>query len=149
MTSQCPAVGVVLDFYAAIQKKDVDALTAILDTRFAEDVTVEIPPSLYYGGKYEGRDTLKKLFGGLAHPKSAIDASTFTVERIVGQDDLVSAELSFAWRGRGGGEPLMTGNTEWITFRDGKVSSIRAFYQDTAACRATDEASRSAHRSPS
>lgn len=142
MTTTTTPMDIMREFYAAIQNKDVDALTAILDASFAEDVVVQIPPSLYYGGTYRGRETLKKLFAGLVHPKSAIDATSFKVEAMIGTEKDVAAELSFAWRGRGGGEPLLTGNLEWITFDEGRVTSIKAFYRDTAECKAVDDASR-------
>lgn len=145
MTTSTAPMDTMREFYAAIQSKDVPALTAILDASFAEDVVVHIPTSLYYGGTYRGRETLKKLFAGLVHPKSAIDATTFKVDAMIGTDKDVAVELSFAWRGRGGGDPLLTGNLEWITFDEGRVTSIRAFYRDTAECKAVDDASRAAN----
>lgn len=140
MTVQEP-IDVVRDFYSAIQRKDIAALTAILGTAFAEDAIVRLPESLYYGGEYKGRESLERLFSGLAHPKSAVDADSMTMDHIIGNDEQVVVVLSFQWRGRRSSESMRTGNVEWFTFSDGLVTEVRSYYADTARCVALDQGS--------
>jgi ketosteroid isomerase-like protein len=132
------ATDIVRNFYARIIEKDLDGINEIIDTHFAQDAVVRIPQSLYYGGEYRGRSVLKKLFSGLAHPKSAVKADSMQVEQMCGDTNCVAAMLSFEWRGRGG-KSVMTRNTEWFTFDEGRVVEIRAFYEDTAQCLVIDQ----------
>ncbi|GAB4658963.1 nuclear transport factor 2 family protein [Mycobacterium avium] len=132
-------IDIVREFYSGVIEKDLDRINAVIDTYFADDAVVRIPQSLYYGGEYRGKPTLKQLFSGLAHPKSAVRADSMQLERICGSGDSVAAMLSFEWRGRGG-DKLLTKNIEWFTFQEGRIIEICAFYEDTARCVAVDQA---------
>jgi ketosteroid isomerase-like protein len=132
-------VDIVREFYAGVIAKDLDCINAMIDTYFAQDAIVRMPQSLYYGGEYRGQTALKQLFSGLAHPKSAVRADSMRLERVCGSGDCVATILSFEWRGRGG-DKLLTRNTEWFTFEDGRITEILAFYEDTAQCVAVDQA---------
>lgn len=132
------ALDIVREFYSRVIDKDLDGINEVIDAYFAEDAIVRIPQSLYYGGEYCGRAALKKLFSGLAHPKSAVKADSMQVERMCGDEKLVAAMLSLEWRGRSGTK-LVTKNTEWFTFNAGRIVEIWAFYEDTAACLAVDQ----------
>lgn len=142
MSTDKKPIDIVREFYDAVRAKDIDTIGRIVDNGFSPDVVVRLPSSLYYGGEYRGGSEVKRLFSGLAHPKSAVNADTLVVEHIIGTDDCVAAVLTFEWRGRGGGEPLRTGNIEWIVFRDGLISELFAYYQDTARCIALDSTPR-------
>jgi hypothetical protein len=133
---------IVREFYAGVIGGDTDRVNAAIDSHFSQDAIVRMPESLYYGGEYQGAATLKKLFAGLAHPKSAVRADTMQLERVGGSGDYVVTLLSCEWRGRSGGK-LQTRITEWIEFDEkDRITEICAFYADTAQCVAVDQAPR-------
>ena len=138
MSTDKKPIDLVREFYNAVRAKDIDTIGRIIDIGFSPDVVVKLPSSLYYGGQYRGASEIKRLFTGLAHPKSAVNAETLVVEHIIGTEEYVASVLTFEWRGRGGGEPLRTGNAEWFFFRDGLITELCAYYEDTARCAALD-----------
>jgi hypothetical protein len=131
---------VVERFYAAVSAKNVDAIVQLADDRFAPDVVVREPESLPYGGSYEGLEKVKRLFTGLASPRSPIDAEQMVIAEIMEAvsvaDHLnhVVVAIRFPWTVPGAEEPLQTKALEWWTFTDLKVTEIQAFYWDTGAC---------------
>ncbi|MEX5635368.1 nuclear transport factor 2 family protein [Parafrankia sp. FMc2] len=128
-----PSVDVVRAFYDALNRRDVDGLTALVNGSFDEAAVLELPPSLPYGGRVAGVAKLRRMFAAMAGGQAVVGPRVVEVERIVGGDDSVVAVLAFDWGPPGGGDAIASGASELWSFRAGKVTSIRAYYWDTAA----------------
>lgn len=124
---------VVERFYAAVAGRDVEAIGAVLDEHLAEDVVFEWPPSLPYGGRVQGADRLRAMFSAMAGSDVKVGPDALTVSSITASDDQVAAEVSFVWYPPGKDESVQSGAFELWTFEGTQVSSVRAFYWDTAA----------------
>jgi ketosteroid isomerase-like protein len=122
---------IITEFYDALRVSNTSTIANLLEEHFADDVVLTIPPSLSYGGTTYGREALKKMLGGMSHPKSPIDPATLTVTRLTATGDEVAAQVTFSWR-IPSGDTISTSNVEWFTFRDGRVAEMNVFYFDTA-----------------
>lgn len=125
--SQSPN-SIVTDFYNAISAGDPDTIGKIIDTCFAEDATIEWPPSLPHGGRVQGSRKLRAIFAAAADPDAKAGAKNLKLIRAIGDGDEIVAWVTFDWVGGSPNEAL-----EMWTFADGKVRSIRAFYWDAGA----------------
>lgn len=132
-------VAVVESFYAAVNAADADAVAAVVDAHFAESVTAEWPASLPYGGTVEGAHRLRRMFVGMAGSDVTIGPGAIEVLSVTGDGQRVAAELAFDWYPPGGSDGVLSGALELWTFEDDRVSSIRAFYWDTAALTAATD----------
>lgn len=124
---------IVERFYAGVSARDAEAIGSVVDDHFAEDASVEWPPSLPYGGRVEGAQRLRKMFVGMTASEVKIGPDAPQVTSITASGDTVAAELSFDWYPPGKPDGVPSGALELWTFDGDKVRSIRAFYWDTAA----------------
>ncbi|MVU80796.1 hypothetical protein GPX89_26525 [Nocardia sp. ET3-3] len=128
---------VVREFYRAIASKDAPALGQLLLDRFASDVVVTWPESLPYGGTIKGATALSALFGRMLAAPDPIGADRIEILGLVDGGNQVAAELKFDWYAPGSEKAIHTGALElWRFSDDGSVLEIRAYYWDTAACKA-------------
>ena len=126
-------VQVVTDFYFALASADPDAVGAVVDAHFAEDVAIEWPPSLPHGGRVEGSRRLRGLFSGIAKATNKAGATNLTLVRTLGDGDHVAAWITFDWKNPGSNDTVPNSAMEVWSFSGGRVHEIRAFYWDTAA----------------
>lgn len=111
---------VVENFYATLFAKDSDLVARIIDEHFAEDAFLHRPETLPGGGRFDGADAIRKfMVAAAAH--GPVDR--FSVAGVIDGGDRIVVEIAFP-----GGCAL-----EVWTIEDMKVTSIRAFYWDTAA----------------
>lgn len=123
---------VVRAFYQAVRDRDGAALEALVAASFDADAAVEWPAGLPYGGRVEGRDVLRKIFGGMAGAASPVGPDNLELASIIDGGSQVAAQLTFDWKF--GGDSIPSGALELWTFDAGLVTEIRAYYWDTAAC---------------
>lgn len=141
MGTESPNAALVRNFYTALAKKDAEILAELVTEHFAEDASLTWPDSLPYGGTVAGAKKLQRLFQGLAGAPAAIGPGNLAVAGIVDGGDSVAADLTFDWYVPGTSDFVPSGALELWRFVDGKVSTIRAFYWDTAElARLTDSA---------
>lgn len=126
-------VAVIEAFYVAVARGDAEALGALVDDHFAGDATIDLPPSLPYGGQFTGAQRLRAMFTGMAGSDARIGPDAFELVSITGDGERVAAELSFDWYPPGKPDGVPSGALELWSFEDDKVSTIRAYYWDTAA----------------
>lgn len=125
---------IVQAFYAAAASKDAAALADLLATSFREDAAVEWPAGLPYGGRFEGTRVLGKVFAGLAAEGAPLGPEKLEVASLVDGGEQIAAQVTFDFRV--GDTVIPSGALELWTFVDGLVAEIRAYYWDTAACKA-------------
>lgn len=137
MESQMPTAAansaVVERFYAAVARRDAEAIGAVLDQHLADDVVFEWPPSLPYGGRVEGADRLRAMFSAMAGSDVKMGPDGLTLTSLTASGDQVAAEVAFVWYPPGKDEAVQSGAFELWTFEGDQVRSVRAFYWDTAA----------------
>jgi ketosteroid isomerase-like protein len=116
-------------FYAALFAKDSDAVAAMIGEHFAPDAVLHRPESLPGGGRTEGADRIARFMVGATKMPAGgpLDIGTMRIASIIDGGDVVAVELAFPFAG------VDTGALEVWTLKDGRVTSIRAFYWDTAA----------------
>lgn len=122
---------IIAEFYDSLRVSNTSKIVNLINENFADDVVLTLPSSLSYGGTTRGREAIKKMLGGMSHPKSPIDPTTLTVTRLAATGDEVAAQVTFSWR-IPSGETIAMSNVEWFTFRDGRVTEMNVFYFDTA-----------------
>ncbi|WP_216893179.1 nuclear transport factor 2 family protein [Nocardia alni] len=128
---QTPAE-IVRAFYDAITAQDPQRLAELAETSFAEDITLDAPPSLPYGGTVRGAHRLSRMFQGMARGPADIGPRNLRMESIVAERDTVVARLAFDYRSPAGSDIASGALEEWA-FTDGRAVTIRAYYWDTAA----------------
>ena len=116
---------VVLDFYDAGARGDMDACFALL----ADDVTWTNIGTTRFSGTYIGKqpiaeDLLGPLFGQL---KAGIASE---IERLIAEDDLVVA-LTSGTAETAGGTPYNNTYCQVIRIADGRIAAVKE-YMDTA-----------------
>ena len=116
---------VVLDFYDAGARGDMDACFALL----ADDVTWTNIGTTRFSGTYIGKqpiaeDLLGPLFGQL---KAGIASE---IERLIAEDDLVVA-LTSGTAETAGGTPYNNTYCQVIRIEDGQIAAVKE-YMDTA-----------------
>lgn len=115
----------VLDFYAAGARGDMDACFAML----ADDVVWTNIGSTKFSGTYTGRQQLaEKLLGPLFGQLKAGIASE--VEQLVAEGDVVVAQTVGTAETRDG-TPYNNTYCQVITVRDGRIAAVTE-YMDTA-----------------
>lgn len=127
---------VVREFYRAVTAKDGVGIKELIENHFSDDVTIVWPESLPYGGSISGAGKLARVFGRMAAATEPAGASDMVVVDVVDGGDRLAARLEFDWYAPGSKEAISTGALELWTFTAGRVSEIRAYYWDTAACAA-------------
>lgn len=128
--------------YASIKGRveHLYALTAAgkwdeVEAQLTDDFRIDEAASLPFGGMYEGKDALQKLFTKVFAFWE--DPSLDYKDIAVSQDNIVVL-LSFHATSRHNGQRLEMPLCEVFHLRDGKFSGITPYYFDTAAiCRAT------------
>lgn len=107
--------------YAAAASGDAAGFLGAL----AEDITVHEPPFLPFGGTHRGVEEVVAMMRAAA---ATVAPEELTVESLVAEDDLVSANLTIGLRN--GREVLV--NETW-RMRDGKAAELRVFWFDPSA----------------
>jgi ketosteroid isomerase-like protein len=125
---------VVRDFYAALARRDAEALGQLIDNRFHPDAVLALAPSLPYGGRFAGAAKLRRMFVGAASSQDQVGPVDVTLTGLLDDGDRVAAELAFDWYAPGAAGPLASSAVEIWTFAHDLVTEIRAYYWDTAAC---------------
>jgi len=126
---------VVRDLYAALNRRDANAIGALVEAHFADDVVLYEPASLPWGGTHEGRKRVGRMFAGMAAApagQSPMDPEKIEVERVAAGPSEVAVLLRFPFAVPGG-DTVESGAVEWFTFADGRVTEVRAVYLDSAA----------------
>lgn len=111
---------VVSAVYDAGARGDVKAFLSLM----ADDLTVEEPWFLPYGGTYHSPQGLAELFGKIG---TVLDVARMRVDYLVCDGEHVIGIIRIPDR-RTGQEVLLA---EESTVRDGKVARIRIFFHDT------------------
>jgi len=116
---------VVIDFYEAGARGDMDACFALL----SDDVTWTNIGSTKYSGEYRGKQQLvERLLGPLF---SQLKAGIRTrIERLVAEDDIVVAQTSGTAETLDG-RPYNNTYCQVIRIRDGQIAEVKE-YLDTA-----------------
>lgn len=123
---------VVHAFYRAVADRDAATLDALVAASFADNAAVEWPAGLPYGGRVEGRETLRKIFGAMTGAAAPIGPENLELLAVVDGGDQLAAQLAFDWRF--GDAAIPSGALELWTFEQGLVAEIQAYYWDTAGC---------------
>jgi ketosteroid isomerase-like protein len=110
---------VVTHVYDAGARGDVTALLALM----ADDLVVEEPGFLPYGGTYESPQGLGQLFGKIA---AVLDVAHMQVDYLVAEGERVFGVIRIPDRHTG--QPVLL--VEESTVRDGKVVHMRIFVHD-------------------
>lgn len=110
-------------FYRAMSSGDTADLSALIDSSFADEVTLSRPESLPGGGNLVGRDRVTR-FVTRAAGRAPLHVKQM-MESAAGTDVFAHVEV------RIGAEPVTA--LEWWTSDGTAVLSVRAFYWDTAA----------------
>lgn len=95
-----------------------------------DDFYIDEAPSLPYGGKWEGRDALQRLY---THVFRYWDEPELIRHDLTLSDDHAVALITINATSRATGERLAMRLTEVFHFRDGKICAITPYYFDTAA----------------
>lgn len=115
-------------FYEAMVARDGDRMAQIVDQHFAEGAVLHRPESLPGGGLTEGAGRIKRFMTAAAAMEGGpLDVATMNVARVIASPGTVAVELEFPFAGK------PAGAMEVWTIQDSKVTSIKAYYWDTAA----------------
>ena len=116
---------VVLDFYAAGARGDMDACFALL----ADDVTWTNIGSTQFSGTFTGKQALvEQLLGPLMGQLKAGIASE--IERLTAEGDIVIAQTTGSAETLDG-RPYNNSYCQVVRIRDGKIAEVKE-YMDTA-----------------
>ncbi|MEJ8279441.1 nuclear transport factor 2 family protein [Pseudonocardia spirodelae] len=125
---------VVESFYRGLAAGDGDEIGALIDRSFHSEVVLSLPPSLPYGGEIVGAHRLRRMFVGAATAPEPVGPAAVRLVSLVGDGQVVVAELAFDWYPPSGGAPVASGACEvWLFDVDGRVTAVRAYYRDTVA----------------
>lgn len=125
-------VAVVTTFYDAIAQGQPDRIRELAEMAFAEDIRVELPASLPYGGVVEGARRLSRMFQAMAGGLIEVGPSGLQMETLIDGGDRVVAEVSFEYTRTGEAAPVRSRALELWTFQSGRAARIEAYYWDTA-----------------
>jgi hypothetical protein len=118
-TTKMPAAQVVGEMYRAnLEGRFEDALSYV-----ADDIRVEEPPFLPFGGTYEGLPEFQRLIAIIG---DTLDFQTIDVERIFGDAERACAVVSCNLQASGVRRTFIE---EWAV-RDGKVFWARIYWFD-------------------
>jgi ketosteroid isomerase-like protein len=116
-----------------VARQDADALILLVESSFAADAVVIFPDGLPYGGRIEGARRFARLLAGLASGASSIGPQRLRLDGLIAEGDEVVARLTFDWHASNR-VSTPSGALELWTFAEGKVTELKAYYWDTAAC---------------
>ena len=120
------ALQTVQAYFAAAGKQDAAALFATL----AEDAVITVPASLPYGGTYTGTGGFTQALAGFA---SAWENSETTDLTLIADGAIVVALSRMTATARSSGRPIDTRIAEVFHLKEGKITQVQPYYQDTAA----------------
>lgn len=95
---------------------------------FHDDIRIEQPASLPHGGWWSGRDGMAKMGAAFGEHWTR----TITDPRISGDEETVTQVTTQTWTSVATGRSATVDVAELFSFRDGLISQIRVFQQDTA-----------------
>lgn len=95
---------------------------------FHDEIRVQQSASLPHGGWHHGRDGMAEM--GAAFAK--FWTRTITDPRIFGSGEVVAQLTTQTWTAKATGRSATVDVVELFAFRDGLISEIRVFQQDTA-----------------
>ena len=125
-TTGSDAASRVQGFYELLAQGRGDDVAAFVEANFAEDAVLSRPESLPGGGSLAGAARIAKMMRAAAAGVTGL--SVRAVHSADAADSVqVFAEISLQLAG------AETTALEWWTFTGSQVSSMRAFYWDTAA----------------
>lgn len=119
------AVGIINELARRFAAGDGAGAAAL----FHDDIRIEQPASLPHGGWWSGRSGMADM--GAAFGKHW--TRTITDPRISGDEETVTQVTSQTWTSVATGQSATVDVAELFSFRDGLISQIRVFQQDTAA----------------
>jgi len=112
-------------FYRKAKDGDAEGVRALLH----DEMFVEEAPSLPYGGVYRGPEEFMKLSGAL---RDAWDDFDFEIDEFLDAGSHIIAMVRLRGRSAATGRQIDTKLAEFLTVKDGKVSSLLPYYWDTA-----------------
>lgn len=118
------AEAIVRAMIDAVSAGDIDGMLSHL----APDVEVVEPESLAYGGVYRGIDSFLKDVIGVMFEKAAMGA---TEHILMSSGDTVAVSMQSTMTSHRTGKVLHMPYMELYTVRDGKITRIEAYPQDT------------------
>lgn len=125
MAATTTAVGIIHELARRFAAGDGAGAAAL----FHDDIRIEQPESLPHGGWWSGRSGMADM--GAAFGKHW--TRTIADPRISGDDDTVTQVTTQTWTSVATGRSATVDVAELFSFRDGLISQIRVFQQDTAA----------------
>ncbi|TPG32394.1 nuclear transport factor 2 family protein [Mycolicibacterium hodleri] len=120
------ARSLVIEFYDALAAGDVSAVVAIVEANFADDAVLTRPKSLPGGGQTAGAGRIARFMKGAASAGLPVQV-VGVYGASAGDGTNVFADVTIDM----GNGPIRA--LEWWTFVDGRVTTLQAFYWDTAA----------------
>lgn len=130
--NQLTPAGTVAALYSAISAGHADRVAELAAIAFADDIWVEMPASLPYGGRIQGARRLGRMFQSMAAEPGPLGPRNLRLDRVVDGGNCVAARISFDYV-TGSGMTIAGGAIEEWTFREDLAQEIRAYYADTAA----------------
>lgn len=119
------ARSVVSDFYSSLSRGESDAVAELVTTRFSDGATLARPESLPGGGTISGAPTIAKFMRRAADAAKGLQLRQLHISQDNGAVQAFAIlELSLG---------SSTTAIEWWTFESGAVTSLTAYYWDTAA----------------
>jgi hypothetical protein len=116
----------VREFYDLLAQGRGDDVASFVEANFAEDATLSRPKSLPGGGSLSGARGIAKFMRAAA--AGVADLTVRSVHRSPSSNEVnVFAEVALSLGG------TATTAIEWWTFTPAGVTSLRAYYWDTAA----------------
>jgi ketosteroid isomerase-like protein len=120
------AVGRVREFYDLLAQGRGDDVATFVAANFADDAEVTRPESLPGGGSINGATFIARFMRAAA--SGVADLALRSVHASPSPDGVsVFAEIALNLGG------TATTAIEWWTFTEGRITSMRAYYWDTAA----------------
>lgn len=95
---------------------------------FHDDIRIEQPASLPHGGWWSGREGMAKMGAAFGEHWTR----TIADPRISGDEETVTQVTTQTWTSVSTGRSATVDVAELFSFRDGLISQIRVFQQDTA-----------------
>ena len=127
-TDAAEALQTVQAYFEAAGKQEAAALFATL----TQDATITVPTSLPYGGTYTGSSGFTQAMAGFA---AAWENSETTDLTLIADGAVVVALSRMTATARTSGRLIDTRIAEVFHLKDGKITQVQPYYQDTAALR--------------
>ena len=129
MSADDPGTVVVTELSKRFSAGDGAGATAL----FSEDIRIEQPATLPHGGWHEGRDGMASMGAVFGQYWTR----TITDPRVFGDDDRAVQVTTQTWTAKATGRSATVDVVELFRVRDGLITEIRVFQQDTHALLAT------------